>query len=45
MTTTDMRGHVIKAYSGEKWRKKVLEMTDGLVLAIYRSLQKRKRIK
>lgn len=40
-----MRDHVIKAYSGEKWRKKVLKMSDNQVLAIYMSLQKRKIVK
>jgi hypothetical protein len=47
MTTADMRGHVIAAYpgAGEVWKKKVLAMSDGQVLAMFRSLQKRKRIK
>jgi hypothetical protein len=41
MSTVDMRSHVIAAYSGDAWRKKVLQMSDGQVLAIFRSLQKR----
>ena len=46
MSTNDMRGHIIAAYgSGEVWRKKVLKMSDGQVLAMYRSLQKRKKVK
>lgn len=46
MTTTNMRDHVIKAYGGgEAWRRKVLKMTDGQVLAIYRSLQKQGKVK
>ena len=46
MTTNDMRGHIIAAYgSGKVWKQKVLKMSDGQVLAIYRSLQKRKKVK
>lgn len=45
MSTKDMRDHVIKAYAGEAWRSKVLKMSDEQVLAIYRSLQKRKKVR
>lgn len=47
MTTNDMRGHIIAAYrgAGPEWRRKVLKMSDGQVLAMYRSLQKRKKVK
>jgi hypothetical protein len=45
MTTADMRGHLIAAYPGEVWKRKVLRMKDEEVLAVYRSLQKRKKIK
>ena len=46
MTTNNMRDHVIKAYGGgDAWRKKVLKMSDGQVLAIYRSLQKKGKVK
>ena len=44
-STSDMRGHIIAAYSGEAWKRKVLRMSDSEVLAIYRSLQKRKKVK
>jgi hypothetical protein len=46
MTTNDMRGHIIAAYGGkEDWRKKVQKMSDAQVLAIYRSLQAKKKVK
>lgn len=46
MTTNDMRGHIIAAYgSGKVWKQKVLKMSDGQVLAIYRSLQKQGKVK
>ena len=47
MSTSDMRGHIIAAYpgAGEVWKKKVLAMSDGQVLAMYRSLQKQRKVK
>ena len=45
MTTADMRGHVIAAYQGEAWRKKVLKMPDSQVLAIYKRLQVKGKVK
>jgi|LSQX01.2.fsa_nt_gb hypothetical protein len=46
MSTNDMRSHIIAAYgSGKVWKQKVLKMSDGQVLAIYRSLQKQGKVK
>lgn len=45
MTTNDMRGHIIAACPGEAWKRKVQKMKDDRVLAVYRSLQKRKKVK
>ena len=47
MSTSDMRGHLIAAYPGasEVWKKKVLAMSDSKVLAMFRSLQKRGKVR
>ena len=46
MTTNNMRDHVIKAYGGgDAWRKKVLKMPDNKVLAIYKCLQGKGKVK
>jgi hypothetical protein len=45
MSTNDMRGHVIAAYPSEEWKRKVQMMNDTQVLAIYKSLQKRGKVK
>lgn len=34
-----MRAELAKAYSGDRWKKKVLAMTDNQVVAVYRRLQ------
>jgi hypothetical protein len=47
MTINDMRGHIIASYpgSGPDWRKKVLSWSESKVLAMYRSLQRQKKVK
>jgi hypothetical protein len=46
MNTNDMRGHVIAAYGGsDKWKRKVLRMSDTQVLAIYKRLQAKGKVK
>lgn len=46
MTTNDMRGHIIAAYGGsETWKRKVLRMSDTQVLAIYKRLQLKGKVK
>lgn len=34
------RAQVMTAYSGDAWKKKVLEMSDSQVLAVYKRLLK-----
>lgn len=41
MTDEQRRLHVIAMYDGPLWRKKVLNMSDGQVFAIYRTHQKK----
>jgi hypothetical protein len=45
MSTDQLRCLVASAYAAESWRKRVARMTDGQVLAIYRSLQRQKKVK
>lgn len=40
-----MRTWVKKAYSGQNWKKKVDNMPDSQILALYNSLVKRGKIK
>ena len=35
MTIENMRDHVLKQYPGDKWRLKVLAMTDEQIISIY----------
>ena len=40
MTVVNMRDHVKKEYVGDSWRKKVDQMTDAQVIAVYFRLQR-----
>ena len=41
MTVSGMREHVSRAYDADKWRKRVQDMPDRQVIAIYRTMIKR----
>ena len=43
MDVKDMRRELLKAYPGEKWRKRVEKMSDAQVTAIYLNMQEKKR--
>lgn len=45
MNIEQKRGEVLKAYSGEKWKSKVLAMSDGQVLAVYQNIFLKPRTK
>lgn len=45
MSDLNMRDAIIKAYSGEKWKSKVLSMPSEQIVALYFSLQRRGKIK
>ena len=35
MSIAQMRAELLKLYSGENWKKRVMQMSDAQVLAIY----------
>lgn len=45
MTNSQIRAQVVSVYNNETWRQKVQKMDDFQVLAIYKNLQKRKKLK
>lgn len=42
MSVEQMRNHLYDAYPGDKWRRKVEQMTDKQVVAVYFSILHRK---
>lgn len=45
MNVANMREWVANAYSGEQWKKKVKQMSDSQIIALYHSLVARGKIK
>ena len=45
MNAEQVRSQIITVYPGEAWKKKVKKMSDEQTLAIYKNLQKRKKVK
>ncbi len=45
MEVVHMRTHLIAAYPGPNWKKKVDRMSDNQVIAVYSRLVKEKKIK
>lgn len=41
MTVTGMREHISKVYDADKWHRKVLNMPDSQVIAIYHTMVER----
>ena len=44
MTPDQMRYELSQVYSGPKWKKKVADMTDAQVIAIYKSMVREGRL-
>lgn len=41
MSIEQMRAEVMKLYSGENWRRRVLQMSDAQIFAIYKKQVKK----
>lgn len=41
MSVEQMRNHILMAYSGDNWKKKVNKMPDVQVIAIYHKIIKK----
>ncbi|MCX7817552.1 MAG: hypothetical protein N2317_08625 [Syntrophales bacterium] len=45
MSVAQMRNAIVKVYPGEKWKQKVLKMSDGQVIAVYHNFLSSKKLK
>ena len=45
MSIDQMRTAVEKVYPGEKWKRKVVHMSDNQIIAIYYDFLKKKKVK
>lgn len=44
MTTEQMRQALLKAYSGDRWKQKVIKMSEAQVFAVYTKFKNQNKI-